>query len=204
MEYKLVKHLNIECYVSKYGDVKDINGNKRNWHYNQDGYPCVSLKGQNGWRSIGVHILVAKGFVDNPDNKPEINHKDFNRANPCWNNLEWVTHKENIQYSSLYGRHARLYGNKNPNYQNTTLKNKYRNNPILSKEKQSRPGSQNGRAKQCSLYYKNKLIKSFGCQKDVIIYLRDEALIECSHSDSWLKELLRREAGYCDYKIVLN
>ncbi len=46
-----------------------------------------------------VHRLVANLFINNPFKKPCVNHKDFNRLNNNYTNLEWVTFKENIHYS---------------------------------------------------------------------------------------------------------
>lgn len=46
-----------------------------------------------------IHRLVAKAYIPNPDNKPCINHKDFDRHNNDINNLEWVTHKGNTRHS---------------------------------------------------------------------------------------------------------
>nr|DAW84014.1 MAG TPA: homing endonuclease [Bacteriophage sp.] len=46
-----------------------------------------------------INRLVAKAFISNPENKPQVNHIDFNRENNCVNNLEWVTAQENTQYS---------------------------------------------------------------------------------------------------------
>lgn len=51
-----------------------------------------------------IHRLVASAFIDNADNKPYVNHIDFDRHNNNVNNLEWVTAKENTQHSILNGR----------------------------------------------------------------------------------------------------
>lgn len=47
-----------------------------------------------------VHILVAKAFIPNPDNKPQVNHIDKDGLNNNINNLEWMTAKENSRYSN--------------------------------------------------------------------------------------------------------
>ena len=43
-----------------------------------------------------LHRMVALTFLDNPDNKPVVNHKDTNILNNHVDNLEWVTYKENM------------------------------------------------------------------------------------------------------------
>lgn len=46
-----------------------------------------------------VHRLVAEAFIPNPDNLPEVNHKDENGLNNSVDNLEWCSHQYNIEYS---------------------------------------------------------------------------------------------------------
>ncbi len=58
-----------------------------------NGYVTVSL-----WKihkRAYVHRLVAEAFIDNPENKNEVNHKDLNKLNNKVSNLEWMTRKEN-------------------------------------------------------------------------------------------------------------
>lgn len=50
-----------------------------------------------------VHRLVAQTFIPNPDNLPEVNHKDCNPTNNNVSNLEWITRKGNNQYRNKYG-----------------------------------------------------------------------------------------------------
>lgn len=46
-----------------------------------------------------AHRLVAKAFIPNPDSKPEVNHKDYDRLNNNDDNLEWVTTGENLKHA---------------------------------------------------------------------------------------------------------
>lgn len=61
----------------------------------RDGYLVATLtRGGHRFR-IGVHRLVALAFIPNPEDKPQINHLDGNKANNRPENLEWVTCSEN-------------------------------------------------------------------------------------------------------------
>nr|QBK85292.1 MAG: HNH endonuclease [Iridovirus LCIVAC01] len=68
-----------------------------------DGYYRVTLCNNNGQRTHRVHILVAQYFCDNSDNKPIVNHRDGNKLNNHYTNLEWVTHSENSKHAHSLG-----------------------------------------------------------------------------------------------------
>lgn len=75
------------------------------------GYKQVTLYNgkHNTRKTFKVHILVAKVFIPNPMNKPEVNHKDCNKGNNKITNLEWVTKHENMHHASLYSYKNREY-----------------------------------------------------------------------------------------------
>lgn len=62
-------------------------------------YLFVVLRKDGKNNHMYVHRLVAIHFTPNPENKRTVNHKDLNRLNNDVNNLEWASHKENINHS---------------------------------------------------------------------------------------------------------
>lgn len=63
------------------------------------GYLRVDLYDKNGNRKhFKIHRLVAKAFIPNPENKPQINHIDGNKQNNSITNLEWVTDTESKEH----------------------------------------------------------------------------------------------------------
>lgn len=66
-------------------------------------YRCVKAKVKSSVTTVYVHRLVATKFIDNPENKPQVNHIDGNPTNNNLNNLEWCTPRENIQHAIKIG-----------------------------------------------------------------------------------------------------
>jgi hypothetical protein len=95
--------------VSDLGNIKSLNridvrglnrkGKAKRGRINRYGYIQVQLW-KNG-KSIdkSLHRLVAEAFIPNPQNKPEVNHKDGDKQNNSVDNLEWSSSKENIEHA---------------------------------------------------------------------------------------------------------
>lgn len=65
------------------------------------GYMQVVLYKNSKPYKRSIHRLVAEAFIPNPENKPQVNHKDENPSNNCVNNLEWCDN----WYNTHYGNH---------------------------------------------------------------------------------------------------
>lgn len=63
-------------------------------------YLQVSLSKDKVVKKYKVHRLVAEAYIPNPENLTDVNHKDKNRQNNCLSNLEWLSHKDNINYKT--------------------------------------------------------------------------------------------------------
>lgn len=74
---------------------------------NGNGYMHVQIMRNCKRYTKYVHRLVAECYLDNPENKPEINHKDGDKKNNNVTNLEWCTRSENQKHSFRIGLHPR-------------------------------------------------------------------------------------------------
>lgn len=94
--------------ISNMGSVKSLgNGNSNNSKEkilkptkDKKGYLTVDLYKQGKRKIYKVHRLVAQKFIENPNNLPQVNHKDEDKTNNQVNNLEWCDCQYNINYGT--------------------------------------------------------------------------------------------------------
>lgn len=97
--------------VSNFGRVKSLNYHRMSFEkilkqFYKNGYYFVTLVKNKIHISYLVHRLVAQAFIDNPDNLPQVNHKDENKLNNSVDNLEWCDASYNINYGNRNKRVA--------------------------------------------------------------------------------------------------
>ena len=96
--------------ISNFGNVKSLRKNKlmsSGWmNRNKEGnaYRFVDLYKKSTKEKKLIHRLVAEHFIENPLNKPCINHIDNNPENNHYSNLEWCTHSENMKHAHKNNR----------------------------------------------------------------------------------------------------
>lgn len=117
-KYPWIEASNLGNIRTKDHWTTDKNGNKRLYkghvlkqQHDRHGYMQV-ISSMNGKKFfLSVHRVIATCFVPNPNNLPEVNHKDNNPTNNRWDNLEWCTRQYNIDYKKNFGTSAaELFG----------------------------------------------------------------------------------------------
>jgi hypothetical protein len=68
-----------------------------------------------------VHRIVAKTFLPNLNNLPDVNHKDGNKKNNCVENLEWISKSNNTKHAYSLGLLKKMYGENNPQSKLTNI-----------------------------------------------------------------------------------
>jgi|LauGreDrversion2_5_1035112.scaffolds.fasta_scaffold04422_2 hypothetical protein len=86
--------------VSSFGNIRNTKTGRVLKAAAKGGYYCVGLCKNGGSQTSAVHRLVAKAFLPNPEDKPQVNHKDKNGLNNSLDNLEWTTNRENSIHRS--------------------------------------------------------------------------------------------------------
>lgn len=96
--------------VSNLGRVKSLNfrmqkGVEKVMTGGRDekGYMTVTIAVLKGRKTQKIHRLVAKAFIPNPNNLPEVNHINGDKTNNCVDNLEWTTRKGNMAHANRTG-----------------------------------------------------------------------------------------------------
>lgn len=118
-EWKDIENYEGLYEISSLGRVKRTFKKSFNFlkpQYNRYGYQIYSLTKQGKTKKHTTHRLIAKAFIPNPLNKPEVNHIDGNKKNNNIKNLEWATSSENRIHAYKNGLNKKYYGKKHWNY----------------------------------------------------------------------------------------
>ena len=93
--------------VSNLGKVRNIKSGimLKPW-ITKDGYLRHCLYKHNKRKNLLLHRIIATAFIDNPDEKPQVNHIDENKLNNDLSNLEWCTARENLIHGTRTKRAA--------------------------------------------------------------------------------------------------
>ena len=91
--------------INKMGEIRNKHTLKKlSGSIGKSGYIAYVLTVNNKAYRRLAHVMVAKQFLPNPDGHPVVNHIDENRANPCVDNLEWITHSQNSRHGTARSR----------------------------------------------------------------------------------------------------
>lgn len=111
-----IKNLEYTKYIiSTYGNIKNTETGyilEKNY---KTGYPTVLLTHKNISKTYRLHMLVAKTFIPNNNDKFVVNHKDGNKINPKLSNLEWISQSNNTKHAYINNLYKKKSVNNNNN-----------------------------------------------------------------------------------------
>lgn len=111
-EWKPIIGYDNKYAVSNYGNVKCLKNTGKvkilKPHKTNRGYLRVDLYFNHKARHCLIHRLVAEAFIPNPNNLPQVNHKDENPLNNHMDNLEWCTVSYNINYGNRNSKVSKM------------------------------------------------------------------------------------------------
>lgn len=97
-------YINEKHIITDAGNLFKLAQGKKEWHIlKSHNHTGGYLRGRVNGKDFYIHRLVATAFVDNPENKGEVNHIDGNKKNNRADNLEWCTSSENKKHAYKTG-----------------------------------------------------------------------------------------------------
>lgn len=176
-KWKEIEGFNGRYLISNTGRIKSLKRKKERILKLQKGvgnYLQVNLSKNGISKPYRVHRLVAKAFIKNTENKPDINHIDGNKHNNCILNLEWCTKSENMQHAVKTG--------------------------LFIPYNKGKHGKECHSSKKVAMIdkYTNKIIRCFNSQKEGALFL---GKIDKSNISSCCKGRSKSAYGY-KWKIV--
>lgn len=112
LEWRPIPGFELYFQVSNTGIIRKYDGTLVTTSLTTDGYLYVSLSYKGKQKYWSVHRAVAAGFLDTWDPNLQVNHKDGNKLNNCVENLEMVTHQQNMNHywhDPVFAEHKTQY-----------------------------------------------------------------------------------------------
>lgn len=109
--YSITSFGRMWSHAKKRGFIRQ-KGKFLRYNTDKDGYVYYTLSKERNLKSYKSHILVAIHYIPNPQNLPEVNHKDGNKFNCRKDNLEWCTDRKNKNHAlinNLYNKKSSKY-----------------------------------------------------------------------------------------------